>query len=291
MNLGERCVPTMDDSRYDASWYVPDEGLVRATIDASGCVGEVVPRSAAELLHVTSCDRCQTMMEIAAVAEGWGATQYVPADALVSEVLARSSARHFRFPFEVQRTTGATGARNRSPAKVAATLLLALGLSPSVLAAAVFVHAAAFVVAGGWFAKSMSTPTSTSRAVGDWVSIRSGNDSRTESVRYFALPSPAASRQVAMAELSATVRQSIGVMNARLRISVADERQLTQTALTLGTFASATVRLESDSSQLALRTAEMVSHYLMDRGVAAKRVRIVVRPGLTNVRVALDATP
>jgi hypothetical protein len=275
----------MDEPRSPRNgWYVPDEGLVRATVDATCCLTEPMPRGVAELLHLIGCATCQSFVESAALTQLWSATQFVPSDEIVSAVVARSATPRFRFPWDER---GATSARERRPAKAAAAFLIALGLSPSVLAAAVLAHAAALIAAGVWLAASITPSPGV-------PSARVRSSSRlVEQVAYVALAEPneqsGTVRDGATSELSAAFRQSIPVTAGRQpRFSGDDERHLGRTAATLRQLAWASVRLEADSTADALRTAEEVSGYLGRRGVDAKRRRIVVHPGLANVHVVLE---
>ena len=271
-------------------WYVPDEGLVRATVDAASCLTEPTPRGAAELLHLTACTTCQSFVESAALSERWSATEFVPSDAIVATVVARSAVPRFRFPWDDR---GATSTRERRPTKAAAGFLIALGLSPSVLAAAVLAHAAALVAAAAWLAASIDPSTEGASA----QVARSAP--LAEHVEYVALERPrersssdsrlGTIRDGVTSELESEFRQSIRVAAGRQpRLSVDDEQHLARTATTLRQLAWASVRVESDSTADALRMAEEVSGYLTRRGVSAKRVRIVVRPGLASVNVELD---
>ncbi len=274
-------------------WYVPDEGLVRATVDAASCLTEPAPRSAAELLHLTACTSCQSFVESAALSEHWSATRFVPSDAIVAAVVAHSAIPRFRFPWD---TRGVTPARERRPMKAAAGFLIALGMSPSVLAAAVLAHAAALIAAGAWLAASIGQSTGVSNAP------LASSSPLLEQVEYVALGAPderAASdsregtiRGDATSELATAVRQSIRVAAGRQpRFSVDDERHLARTAATLRQLPWASVRVEADSTADALRAAEEVSGYLGRRGVDAKRRRIVVRRGLASVDVVLEPVP
>lgn len=261
--------------------YLPDEGLVRATVEAACCLTEPTPRSAGELLHLATCRECQSYVESAALSERWSATLFVPSDALVATVVARSAIPRFRFPWDDRR---AASARERRPTRAAAGFLIALGLSPSVLAAAVLVHAAALIAGGAWLARTIEAPNSSPLA---------------ERVEYVALAplhelSASAARPVTggngvTSELESVFRQSIRVVAGRQpRFSADDAQHLSRTAVTLRQLVRTNVRVEADSTPDALRLAEEVSRYLTRRGVDSKRVRIVVHPGLVNVEVALD---
>ncbi|MFL5620842.1 MAG: hypothetical protein ACJ79A_20875 [Gemmatimonadaceae bacterium] len=282
--------PRTSRERWGDGWYVPDEGLVRATVDATCCLTEPMPRGAAELLHLIGCATCQSFVDSAAVTERWSASQFIPSDTVVAAVVARSATPRFRFPWDDLR---ATSARERRPAKAAAAFLIALGLSPSVLSAAVLAHAAALISAGVWLAASIHSSSGA-------PNTRLASSSRlVEHVAYVALREPDeqyASRSRSdsirggeMSELAVAFRQSIRVAAGRPpRFSIDDERHLARTAVTLRQLAWASVRVETDSTAEALRTAEEVSGYLGRRGVDAKRRRIVVHPGLANVEVVLE---
>jgi hypothetical protein len=230
--------------------YVPDEWLVRATLGDA-------PNGAREAW------------------DAWDAAlAYVPPEALLQRVLARSARPAFRIHL-----LDAPNAAPRRPslAARAAALFGVTGLSPAVLAAAVVVHAAlgAALATGG---DASSGAAALAPAVAERVVVVI-----LPAVAMQTMP-PGLRRELAVA-----VGQSIGATAVGGALPRRDRARLDTTASVLARFPAARVTLESDTAGRALATAELVQGYLVQRGVARARAPIVARPtGRGTVTVALD---
>ncbi|HKP15304.1 MAG TPA: hypothetical protein VJT85_04540 [Gemmatimonadaceae bacterium] len=279
--------PDDDEFLGDARHYVPDELLVRATVGASACLTAVLPRDAAERLHLSGCEDCQQRVEDAFVERRSPAAAYLASERIIHRVITRSRIRRFRLPPSLQ-TVG--DARPRlSVTKAAASVIAASGLVPSVLAAAVLLHAAALAAAGAWLGASLRVDVSLARAV-----------SPRERVTYVALPgysrTPGTVEESELArfragvtqELGDAIRQAIPVAANSAAIAPADAARLSETARLLARLAPVRVRIESDSSTSARARASSVADFLRRRGVRAQQLSIESGAQVAGVRVVLD---
>jgi hypothetical protein len=285
--MTDRRVP--DGPSAEAWGYLPDEALVRATVDAGRCLTEPFAGSAAARLHLASCAACQRMVEADTVARHSAASAYVPAELLVARVLGASAVRRLRLPPSLQAPRSAVLDRRRPIARAVAALLGATGVSPAVLAAAVVVHAAMVSVVGGGIWRVTLPAAASLRAARPLTQIQ-------ERIAYVTLPAPAArvtrslaaSRAEKTRELRAALDQELPVAVGAPRVTPADSGRLEEVTAILRRFPTVRVRIESDAGIDARRQADAVRQFLVARGVAGARVAVAAGAWRGGVRVALD---
>ena len=271
----------------DARDYVPDELLVRATVGASACFAAEVPRNAAERLHLFDCGDCQQRVEEASVDRGSRASMYVPAEHVVEWVLTRSEVARFRLPPSLRPVPHAR--RSQPVKRAAAAAIVASGLSPMVLAAAVLLHAAALGAGGSWLSQSLHVGGAPARAV-----------AAQEQTTYVDLPAypgiTGSAEQSALArfragatrEFGMAVNQSITVDANVASVARSDVARLSQTARLLRRFTPVRVRIECDSTRAAREQAAVVRRFLLGRGARLQQLSIDTGARVAGVRVVLD---